>query len=66
MAMIRNGKVYRNLEEQVLKNMEDIEELSQHQGTEVVANPDRSLMLFTKYRLMTLFGVISKAILMIN
>lgn len=40
MAMIRNGKVYRNLEEQVLKNMEDIEELSQHQGTEVVANPE--------------------------
>ena len=40
MAMIRNGKVYRNLEEQVLKNMDDIETLSEELGTQVVANPE--------------------------
>lgn len=27
MAIERNGKIYRNLQEQVLKNKEDIEEL---------------------------------------
>ena len=37
--MIRDGKIYRNLEEQVLKNMEDIEGLQSTIGSEVVANP---------------------------
>lgn len=36
----RNGKVYRNLEEQVLKNKQDIEELAESLGTQVIANPE--------------------------
>ena len=38
--MIRDGKIYRNLEEQVLKNMEDIEDLQSTVGSKVIANPD--------------------------
>ena len=38
--MIRDGKEYRNLEEQVLKNKEDIETLSEELGTQVIANPE--------------------------
>ena len=32
MAIIRNGKVYRNIQEQVLKNTEDIEEIKSDIG----------------------------------
>ena len=36
----RDGKVYRNLEEQVAKNKEDIETLQEKSGTHVEANPE--------------------------
>lgn len=37
--IIRDGKEYRNLEEQVLKNKEDIAEIETKIGAQVVANP---------------------------
>lgn len=38
MAIIENGKVYRNLQEQVFENTKDIEELQQNTSTEATRN----------------------------